>query len=103
MKKYQLNYLPLFEQDLLEILQYISTDLANPEAAHEFLDKLEQSILKRLDNPLAFEKYPSSRNRKHPYYRIYVDNYTAFYVVIDDVVEMRRLLYSSRNHSILLE
>ncbi len=103
MKKYQLSYLPLFEQDLLEILQYISNELANPEAANGFLDRLEQAILKRVENPLAFEKYPSLRKRKYPYYRIYIGNYTVFYVVIDNVVEMRRLLYSPRNHATILD
>ena len=41
--------------------------------------------------------YPSTRKRLHPYYRFYVGNYMVFYVVIDDVMEVRRLLYKSRD------
>ncbi|GHV79520.1 hypothetical protein AGMMS49944_13110 [Spirochaetia bacterium] len=30
----------------------------------------------------------------HKYYRIYVKNYTVFYVVIDDTMEVRRFMYT---------
>lgn len=36
------------------------------------------------------------RLRKHPYDRINVHNYAVFYIVIDDVMEIRRFLYSGR-------
>lgn len=39
----------------------------------------------------------STRNRKNTYYRIYVKNYIIFYIVRDDVMEIRRMLYSKRN------
>ena len=32
-KKYNLSFLPLFEQDLNEIIDYIALTLKNPEAA----------------------------------------------------------------------
>ncbi len=76
--------------------------MQNPEAAATFLDNLEKAILLRLKSPLAFEPYQSVKPRQHKYYRIYVQNYTAFYVVIDDFVEMRRLLYSPRDHANLV-
>ncbi|EPI49529.1 hypothetical protein HMPREF1576_01431 [Gardnerella pickettii JCP7719] len=41
--------------------------------------------------------------REHPYYRINVRNFSVFYVVIDDTMEVRRLLYSKRNIDVLLE
>lgn len=39
----------------------------------------------------------SARDRQYPYYRISVRNYTIFYVVIDDVLEVRRIVYSRRD------
>ena len=33
----------------------------------------------------------------YPYYRIRVKNYMIFYAVIDDVMEIRRLVYTSRD------
>jgi len=31
-------------------------------------------------------------------YRIYVKNYIVFYVVIDDIMEVRRLLYNRKKY-----
>ncbi len=61
------------------------------------IDDVESAILNRLDNPLSFEPYHSDKERKHQYYRIYVKNYTIFYAVIDDVMEVCRLIYGARN------
>ena len=56
-------------------------------------------ILKRLENPVAFEPYNSLKDRKHKYYRIIVKNYSVFYVVIDNVMEVRRFIYNGRDIS----
>ena len=101
-KTYQLRYLPLFYQDMAEVVDYISNELQNPDAALKLIESTEQAILKRLENPLSFQPIRSKRERKHPYYRINVNNYAVFYVVIDDVMEVRRFLYSRRDiHSII--
>ena len=50
-----------------------------------------------LNNPLAFKPYKSIRDRQNDYYRINVRNYAVFYVVIEDVMEVRRFVYSKRN------
>ena len=60
-------------------------------------DDIELAIVKRLEMPLSFAPYQSSKIRNHPYYRINVRNFSIFYVVIDDTMEVRRLLYSKRN------
>ena len=95
--KYQLRYLPIFYEDMAEVVDYISNDLQNPSAAMKLIDLTEQAILKRLDNPLSFQPIRSKRERKHPYYLININNYAVFYVVIDDVMEVRRFLYSRRD------
>ena len=76
---------------------YIAFDLKNPIAAMRLVEDTESAILKRLMNPLGFEAYHSQKDRKHPYYRIYIRNYTVFYVVIENVMEIRRFAYSKRN------
>lgn len=95
--KYNLSFLPLFEEDLLEIIDYISVNLQNPQAALRLIDDIESAILKRCESPLSFAPYQSSRNRAIPYYRINVRKYSIFYVVIDDTMEIRRLIYSGRD------
>ena len=74
----------------------------SPIAAENTLSRIEKAILKRLENPESFAVWPSSKERKHPYRRINVKNYTVWYVVIDDVMEVRRILYSGRNEKRLL-
>ena len=56
-------------------------------------DDVEAVISERLNSPLAFELHPSVKKRKHPYYRIYIRNY----VVVEDVMEVRRFLYGARD------
>ncbi len=94
-KSYKLRYLPLFEQDLKETSSYIKYVLKNETAARRLIDDVEIAILSRLDQAESFEPYPSKEKREHPYYRIYVRNYVVYYVVIDGVMEVRRLLYGA--------
>lgn len=96
-KDYKLRFLPLFEDDLNEIVDYITFELQNPTAAERLVDDVQQAIMERLLFAESFEPYRSSRNRKYPYYRIPVKNYTIFYVVIGDTMEVRRILYSRRD------
>lgn len=96
-QSYKLAFLPLFEEDLLKVTDYITNMLQNPSAAHRLVDDIELAIVKRLKMPLSFAPYQSSIIRNHLYYRINVRSFSIFYVVIDDTMEVRRLLYSKRN------
>jgi len=96
-KQFTLRYLPLFEQDLEAVRDYIIFQLKNPTAAQRLVEDTEQAILKRLGNPLAFKPYHSVKDRKQPYYRIDIRNFSVFYVVIGDVMEVRRFVFSKRN------
>ena len=106
-KKYRLRYLPLFYEDLDEKITYIAEKLKNPKAARDLLDKVEKAILDRLPVAESFEPYHSIRERKYAYYRIYVDNFTIYYVVIDDkenapTMEVRRFLYNRQDRHLLI-
>lgn len=101
-KKYRLSYLPLFYEELDAKVTYITEKLKNPKAANDLLDKVEAAILERLSVAESFEPYRSIRERIYTYYRIYVDNYTIYYVLIDDdpddlIMEVRRFLYNGQN------
>ncbi|MCL1903278.1 MAG: type II toxin-antitoxin system RelE/ParE family toxin [Oscillospiraceae bacterium] len=97
-KEYTVEYLPLFEQDVREITDYIADVLRNSAAADRLVDDVETAILKRAEsNPTAYRKYHSVKDRKQPYYTIRVGNYYVFYVVIDNVMEVRRFIYAKRD------
>ena len=96
-KKYKIRFLPLFQQDLTEIVEYIAFHLKNPIAADSLVDAVQSAIRERAFCAESFEPYHSKKERRYPYYRISVRNYIIFYVVIDDVMEVRRILYSGRD------
>ena len=99
--EYELRYLPLFYEDMYEKVTYIREKLLNPEAADDLIDVVEKAILDRLPNCESFEPYHSVKEREYPYYRIYVKNFTVYYVVIhmDDrkIMEVRRFLYNRQD------
>ncbi len=104
-RSYKLRYLPLFEEDLSEIVDYITYKLKNPQAANELINRIELAIMDRLKYPESFEPYHSAKSRKYPYYRIYIKNFEIYYVIIDDeidnikIMEVRRLLFNKRDKS----
>ena len=87
-KQYKLRYLPLFRQDVEEMVLYISRKLHNPSAAERLLNDIEAAVLKRLENPESFEPYHSEKERKYPYYRIYVRNYVCLLYTSDAADEL---------------
>ena len=96
---YSLRYLPLFYSDLEEHVMYIAEVLHNKEAANKLVNEIEKAILERLPNAESFEAYHSIKERKYLYYRIYVKNFTIYYVVIPaekekKIMEVRRILHN---------
>ena len=79
--KYKLRYLALFYEDLEQKIVYIAKNLHNEKAANELLDAVERAILERQPVAEAFEPYHSMKERRYPYYRIYVKNFVVWYVV----------------------
>ena len=97
--KYELSYLPLFYEEFNKRVDHVEKNLGNPDAANDLVDAVEAAILKRLkDGPEMFERVSSRKDRKHPYYRIYVKNYIIYYVVIEEngkkIMEVRRFLHT---------
>ena len=99
--KYKLRYLPLFYKYLEEKIEYIAEELHNEKAANDLLDEVEAAILERQPVAESFEPYRSLRERRYPYYRIYVKNFVVYYVVIDEgddkIMEVRRFLYNKQD------
>ena len=99
-EKYELRILPLFEDDLNGIIDYIAGSLCNPIAASSLVSEVEKAINERLQNAEAFEPYEKRSEHEFPYYRILVKNFTIFYVVFQEgksrIMEVRRILYSRR-------
>ena len=105
--KYILRYIPLFYYDISRIVEYIVNTLNNPAAANTLVNKIEGAIKERQPFAESFEKYESAKERRYPYYRIYVDNYVIYYVVYtedkkDKIMEVRRVLYKGMDRTKVL-
>ena len=96
-KRYSLRYLPLFWSDLNAVVTYVAEDLGNPDAAERLLDQVEARILDHSAMPCAAAVYKGTKERSVPYHWFEVGSYMVFYVVIDDVVEVRQFLYGARD------
>lgn len=101
-KKYKIQYSPLFYNDLEKIIDYIKNELKNKKAAEELFNEIMQEIEKRKVFPKAYEEYISNKKRKEPYYRIYVKKFIILYVVKNEYIEVRRILYNKRNFERIL-
>ena len=95
--KYKLAIMPLFINDVNSATDYIKNTLKNPSTAEKLIQDVEDVIFERLPLCESFAQFQSTRKRKHPYYKITVRNFSIFYVVINNTMEVRRFLYSRRN------
>ena len=95
--QYKLQYLPLFWDDLERAVFYVRDVLKNPAAAKRLLDSSEAAILEHAKAPTMAQVYRTTRTRPQPYYWFAVGNYMVFYVVFEDVMEVRRFIYGARD------
>lgn len=102
---YNLEYLPVARQDMVEIAQYISRELNNPVAA----DRLTEELIEAGDGipvfPYANPAYIPIRPLKHEYRKLLVQNYLMFYWVDEEkkLVTVARVVYAKRDYEKLLE
>jgi toxin ParE1/3/4 len=94
---YKIHYLPLALNDLKEITQYIAIKLEAPQAAENFLSKLDKEVLKIADNPFRCHSYTPPEKLKYDYRILHIDNYSLFYEVENDKIEIHRVIYSRRD------
>lgn len=95
--KYTIKYSQTYINQFNHILKYFVNTLKNKIAADDFYNEVIKEIEKRSKNPESYEKYVSIKKKKSTYYRIYIRNYTIFYTVKNNIMEVRRILYSKRN------
>ena len=100
---YKPHYLPLALEDLKEIIRYISHELEAPCAAENLLIKIDKEVLKATDNPFRYHLYICPEKLKYEYRVLNVDNYSIFYVVEKEKIEIHRVIYSKRNINQILQ
>lgn len=102
---YDLEYLPLAHQDMVDIVRYISRELKNPAAA----ERLAADLIGKGDSlrpfPYAHPAHIPIRPLKHEYRKLLVQNYLMFYWVDEEkkLITVARVIYAKRNYDLLLE
>lgn len=91
---YKLKYLPLARKDLKDITSYIAGKLKATNAAMDLLNTFEHSICRLQQFPYSCKVYQPMEPLEAEYRMLPVKNYLVFYVVTDQEVEIRRIIYA---------
>ena len=102
---YNLEYLPIARQDMVELVRYISRELNNPTAAVRLATELIEAGDKIPKFPYAYPAYMPIRPLKHEYRKLLVGNYIMFYWVNEEkqLITVARVIYAKRDFERLLE
>lgn len=100
MADYKITIYQTAKQDLREIVSYLNT--LSPEAAIKYYDLIIEKIgsLTEMPERCPLTRDPQLKIRGYRFLR--AKNYTVFYVVKKDTVQIRRILYSRRQYEWLL-
>ncbi len=90
----KIKMLPLAAQDLEEIVDFLSGFYVS--VALDQYDNLIEKINKLPSFPFLHPVYKPGKYN-YEYRKMVVDNYLVFYVVLDDAIEIHRILHQKRN------
>lgn len=99
-RRYNIEYLPIAAQDLTEIIDYIKID--DPQAALNLLDMIDESISKLELFPQMGTIPKDIRLHSLGYRMLVIQNYLVFYIVLDNVIEIHRIISGKRKYNFLL-
>lgn len=94
---FQIRYVPLAKKDLSDITLYITDHLKAPQAAVDLVDALDSSISRLKIFPYSCKVYQPIKPLEDEYRLLPVNNYVVLYVVLDNIVEIRRIVYAKMN------
>ncbi len=97
--KFKYVFTEIAEKDLNDILDYISTDLKNPIAASNFLDKVKKCIEQLIVFPDSGSKVINEYLPKYEIRKKVVNNYVIYYLPNYDLkrIEIIRVVYARKD------
>lgn len=93
--KATLRYLPIAQDDLLSILEFIAKD--SPSRAISFVDRLDERIGRLEHHPLLGRVPRHPKLREYGYRVLVIESYLIFYIIRGRTVEIHRVVHGSRN------
>jgi len=104
MGKYRVDVSNPAEEDLRDIVRYISSQLSAPKTAIKMLGTIEEALAKLSDMPDSYTLVRDDRLASMGYRRLEIKNYTAFFTINEKekIVDIERILYARRDWASLL-
>ena len=98
-KKYSYQFTEIAEVDIDDTLEYISRDLANPDAATAFADELEFQLDEICKAPTTGRLVENEYLVRKDVRRFLVKNYIAYYIIDDErnSIVVLRVVYGKRD------
>ena len=100
METYKVKIFPTAKQDLEEVIGYLNT--LSSETALKYYDLLVHEISSLSKMPERCPKPKDLALAAKGYRYFVVKNYLVFYVIVEDTVQIRRILYARRDYRSLL-
>ena len=97
-KKYDYVLTELAESDIDDVFEYIELDLANPDAASDFADELEEKLNELRKTSKSGRLVENEFLKRDDVRRILVGNFIAYYIIDDEKkqIVVLRVVYSKR-------
>jgi addiction module RelE/StbE family toxin len=93
--KFTLRYLPIAQEDLISIFEFIAQD--SPNRALSFAEKLDERIGLLGQHPLLGRIPRHPKLREYGYRVLIIEAYLVFYLVRGQDIEIHRVVHGSRN------
>lgn len=99
MERYRILISSLAEQDLREIVTYISSQLDAPITALKMMELFKNKISSLSNLPERYPLVADERLARMGYRKLVVKKYLVFFSIIKDekIIHMERILYAKRN------
>ena len=95
---FSINYFPDAREDLLEIKEYISDVLLNPQAANRILSEIAKRIDSLADSPEVGPRISSRFGIETDFRYLVVSNYLVFYRITHSSINILRVLDGRQNY-----
>ena len=99
MERYRVDVSEPAENDLRDIVRYISSQLSAPMTAMQMMDAMEDAIVGLTDMPQKYALVTDERLASMGYRKLVVKNYIVFFTINEQsrIVEDERILYARRD------
>ncbi|MCL2189156.1 MAG: type II toxin-antitoxin system RelE/ParE family toxin [Defluviitaleaceae bacterium] len=101
---YKVTYSTQASIDLEAIIEYIYGELHNPQAAQNFFNKTDETLVRLRDNPFIFPLHHDERLSAKGLRFVTIGSYLMFYAVDEknNLVNIARIIYGRRNISAII-